>query len=321
MFHFHRLGVDDKHVVALSGYLTKQKMPDHAFPLEWNKRFFTIEGRFLKWYSDEHSNEARGSIDLSTISKLEKHIAGENSFRIIATSRDLTLKAKTNAEKQMWLRAIELYADLARGGDGTAIIHEPPSNRVIRRQHPGSHSYGMSETTASGKFDVGDKAADFPSDEEGHKSDEGDVFGNDDAKDAKADDKEEPVVSFHVDRHDGPRITRIAPNLTHSESGKYGGFVNAKHDDGHVHLSPEEKAAKDAEGDPYREDAPLPSVKEAVRSRLINQPSAFSADREAEGLRSFDTYDDEHHLVTHFSVDNGVTLYHKDGTRHTNFYF
>ncbi len=221
----------------------------------------------------------------------------------------------------MWLRAIELYADIARGGDGTAIVHEPPVNRMIRRQHPGNHSYGTSETTTSGKFGVGDKAVDMASDEEGNKSDEGDVFRENDAKESKAECKEEPTISFHVDRHEGPRITRIATNLLHSESGKFGGFLSEKHDDGHVHLSPEEKAAKAAEGDPYSEDAPLPSKKESARSRLINQPYAFSEDREAEGLKSFDTYDDEHHLVTHYSVDNGVTTFHKDGSRHTNFYF
>jgi hypothetical protein len=84
MFHFHREGANDERVVALSGYLTKQKMPNHALPLEWNTRFFTIEGRFLKWYSDEHSKDARGSIDLSTITKLEKHIAGENRQEILS---------------------------------------------------------------------------------------------------------------------------------------------------------------------------------------------------------------------------------------------
>ena len=38
-------------------------------------------------------------------------------------------------------------------------------------------------------------------------------------------------------------------------------------------------------------------------------------------IKTYRSYDDKHHLVTHHNVDTGVTHFHKDGTFHTNYYF
>lgn len=76
MFHFHRAAGDK--AVALSGYLMKQKRPDHAGLGDWNQRWFAIEGRSLVWYVDESAAEKHGTIDLGTVSRIEKHTHGDH---------------------------------------------------------------------------------------------------------------------------------------------------------------------------------------------------------------------------------------------------
>jgi hypothetical protein len=76
MFHFHRTAGD--RAVALSGYLMKQKRPDHAGFGDWNQRWFAIEGRNLSWYEGEGDSEKRGSIDLATVTQIQKYIHGDH---------------------------------------------------------------------------------------------------------------------------------------------------------------------------------------------------------------------------------------------------
>lgn len=48
---------------------------------------------------------------------------------------DVAIQGSTANEIVMWLRAIELYADLARGGDGTGIISAPEAAKSLRMKH------------------------------------------------------------------------------------------------------------------------------------------------------------------------------------------
>lgn len=50
-------------------------------------------------------------------------------------ARDLRLRAKSDGELLMWVRALELYADLARGGDGSSVITAPPVSKSVRVHH------------------------------------------------------------------------------------------------------------------------------------------------------------------------------------------
>ena len=49
--------------------------------------------------------------------------------------RDLALRARSGHELEMWIRAIELYADLARGGDGNGIVNVPEPVEAFRKKH------------------------------------------------------------------------------------------------------------------------------------------------------------------------------------------
>lgn len=49
---------------SLSGYLWKMKRKHKLHLPQWNKRWFSIEGKALKWYSKEDSLQSSGEISL-----------------------------------------------------------------------------------------------------------------------------------------------------------------------------------------------------------------------------------------------------------------
>lgn len=50
---------------SLGGYLWKMKRKYKVHLPQWNKRWFSIEGKFLKWYAKESSAQSSGHILLS----------------------------------------------------------------------------------------------------------------------------------------------------------------------------------------------------------------------------------------------------------------
>jgi hypothetical protein len=50
---------------SLGGYLWKMKRKYKVHLPQWNKRWFSIEGKYLKWYTKESSLEPSGQILLS----------------------------------------------------------------------------------------------------------------------------------------------------------------------------------------------------------------------------------------------------------------
>ena len=55
------------------------------------------------------------------------------SFIVSSTSRNLFLRADTLQTMEMWVRAIQMHADLARGGDGTHLICAASPNVSAKR--------------------------------------------------------------------------------------------------------------------------------------------------------------------------------------------
>jgi hypothetical protein len=49
---------------SLAGYLWKMKRKHQLHLPQWDKRWFSIEGKSLKWYAKEDSTEASGQISL-----------------------------------------------------------------------------------------------------------------------------------------------------------------------------------------------------------------------------------------------------------------
>lgn len=49
---------------SLAGYLWKMKRKHKLHLPQWNKRWFSIEGKLLKWYAKEDSKKESGQISL-----------------------------------------------------------------------------------------------------------------------------------------------------------------------------------------------------------------------------------------------------------------
>ena len=54
------------------GYLYKLKRKQSLLLPQWNRRWFCLEGTYLKWYESKDSVEASGSVDLSQVTSIEE---------------------------------------------------------------------------------------------------------------------------------------------------------------------------------------------------------------------------------------------------------
>lgn len=73
--------------------------------------------------------------DITSINRFESS-GGVYSFIIYSRERSLFLRAETLKNMEMWFRAIQMHADLARGGNGFTILSNqatPPKNRFNKQ--------------------------------------------------------------------------------------------------------------------------------------------------------------------------------------------
>lgn len=126
---------------SLSGYLWKMKREKKLVVPQWSKRWFSIEGRVLRWYNAANSENCSGEIELKDITRVSPFEAGGKgvfSFTVYYPDRNLLLRASSVSEMKMWVRAIELQADLARGGNGMMMLRKTSS--IENKKKLKSHS-------------------------------------------------------------------------------------------------------------------------------------------------------------------------------------
>lgn len=110
---------------SLCGYLWKMKRSHQKKMLipQWNKRWFSIEGRLLKWYAVASSEESSGMVDLRFITSVSAfEVQGVYSFTLSYPDRNLLLRASNLSDMDKWMRALQFQADIVRGGDGMTIV-------------------------------------------------------------------------------------------------------------------------------------------------------------------------------------------------------
>ena len=110
---------------SLCGYLWKMKRGHQKMILvpQWNKRWFSIEGRMLKWYASASSDNSSGLVDLRFITNVSAFEArGVFSFILTCPDRNILLRASNAADMSKWIRALQFQADVARGGGGMTIV-------------------------------------------------------------------------------------------------------------------------------------------------------------------------------------------------------
>jgi len=81
----------------------------NVFKSPYSKRYFVLEGGRLIYYRDKSSPTELGSIDLSTVERMEEsiiHDAPPNSLDILTPDRCYTLVCETILDKQRWSLAI-----------------------------------------------------------------------------------------------------------------------------------------------------------------------------------------------------------------------
>lgn len=122
-----RNDVDDttNRVSSLCGYLWKLKRCHQKIIIvpQWNKRWFSIEGRLLKWYTVASSDHSSGMVDLRFVTDVSIFQAqGVFSFVLSYPDRNILLRASNLSDMNKWIRALQFQADVARGGCGMTIV-------------------------------------------------------------------------------------------------------------------------------------------------------------------------------------------------------
>lgn len=109
---------------SFSGWLWKMKRGRKVIIPQWNKRWFSIEGPFFRWYEQPSSEEMSGSMDLNMLDAIKTVETTQGAFTFILShpDRKLLLRATSQNERAKWIRAIQAQADLAKGGSGDGII-------------------------------------------------------------------------------------------------------------------------------------------------------------------------------------------------------
>lgn len=110
---------------SLCGYLWKMKRSHQKRILvpQWNKRWFSIEGRLLKWYTVAQAEVSSGMVDLRFITNVSAFEAqGVFSFILSYPDRNLLLRASNLSDMNKWIRALQFQTDIVRGGCGMTIV-------------------------------------------------------------------------------------------------------------------------------------------------------------------------------------------------------
>ena len=163
-------GVDvyDARITSLEGYLYKLKRkPQNMLLPQWNKRFFTIEGRVMRWYKSKQTLQPSGEVQLATMtldrfdSSLPQashaasapiaQLAQSFSFTIGTPTRSLLLRAESQVEMEKWIRVLSINADRARGGDGHGRLPGGGDSRDPEPTAPLGNSSSGTSLVGSGK--------------------------------------------------------------------------------------------------------------------------------------------------------------------------
>ncbi|GLE01151.1 hypothetical protein PINS_up009981 [Pythium insidiosum] len=75
--------------VPISGYLHKMKATERVLTPQWNRRYFALEGRELKYYPNETSSEPSKVIDLLSIESIRRFENGDHGVYRYAKSFDV----------------------------------------------------------------------------------------------------------------------------------------------------------------------------------------------------------------------------------------
>lgn len=112
-------------VSSYRGYLLKMRRSHNLMAPQWGKRWFSIEGRYFRWYRQDTDLISSGMIDLRHVRSITKvDINGAFTFCVTCDDRNLIMRASSAAEMNGWIRALHMQADIARGGTGMNLVSD-----------------------------------------------------------------------------------------------------------------------------------------------------------------------------------------------------
>ena len=143
-------------VSSYRGYLLKMRRSNNLLAPQWGKRWFSLEGRFLRWYRLDTDAIPSGQIDLRHVRSISKvDINGAYTFCVSSEDRNLIVRANSIVEMNGWIRSLHMQADIARGGSGMTVVSDfndlPFSNAIF---HPRRSSKSKTSLTLEQQLDL-----------------------------------------------------------------------------------------------------------------------------------------------------------------------
>ncbi|KAG9401087.1 GRB2-associated binding protein [Aphanomyces cochlioides] len=102
-------------MATISGYLSKLKREPKMLTSDWTKRWFSLEGRTLKYYRNKSSLDASKSIDLLAIESIRPFDSGDHglySFVLKTKERNYFLRTDSEGDLKRWVRGLREQQDL-----------------------------------------------------------------------------------------------------------------------------------------------------------------------------------------------------------------
>lgn len=135
---------------SFRGYLYKLRRSPNLLAPQWGRRWFSVEGHFLRWYRYEADLCAAGMVDLKYVKSIVKSESlGPTVFTVDCEERSLVLKCGSVTEMNNWIRALHKQADIARGGNGMSLVSD--FNQASSDSSSGKHARKNSTPAISNK--------------------------------------------------------------------------------------------------------------------------------------------------------------------------
>ncbi|KAF0694580.1 Aste57867_14568 [Aphanomyces stellatus] len=152
-------------MATISGYLSKMKREPKMLTSDWARRWFSLEGKQLKYYQSKTSTEASKSIDLLSIESIRPFDSGDHglfSFVLKTSERSYFLRAESEGDLKRWVRGLREQQDLWR-----EELRPSPRNSIKVKHYkdmplPSKHDEDDDDLGNNGKEELEDYVPESP---------------------------------------------------------------------------------------------------------------------------------------------------------------
>ena len=122
--------------VNMSGYMLRLKKEEGRgpSPFQWVKRWYTIEGPFMRWYSCASMKNYRGQIafaDITHVAPFENGLNGlPYSLIVLSRERNLIFRVASATDLTKWINAIDLQCACVRRSEKSLLAQARRTNEA-----------------------------------------------------------------------------------------------------------------------------------------------------------------------------------------------